>query len=239
MATTTYTITAGNKYGNSTATLILTVTPAAATPTLPTSTGGLPVIASFSANPSSVSPGSSAILSWNVLNATSAKLSGVGTLPPAAARRSIPHHHDICTGSLQQHRPEFGFDGCYGGGILTRYPDIYRRPTEHTLFFSQPFDHCLWQFYRLSWSVSNAATVSITGLGSVASSGTMIVTPSASMALQLVATNGYGTNYATTSITVGGSLPGPTGAIPHVSAFYANPPDIALGVIHYAHLGYV
>ncbi len=229
-ATTTYTITAGNKAGTSTATLVLTVTPAAATPAVPASTVGLPVIASFSANPSSVSPGSSAVLSWNVLNATSARLSGVGSVATSGSSSVYPA--TTTTYVLEAYNSTGQSSASTVVTVAGSSPvtPTYTGGLPNIVSFSaSPSTIAYGSSTVLSWSVSNASSVSITGLGSVASSGAMVVTPSASMVLQLTATNAYGTNYATTSIAVGGSSPGPTGTIPHISAFYADPPDIALG----------
>jgi hypothetical protein len=58
----------------------------------------------------------------------------------------------------------------------------------------------------------------------------MMVTPSSTMMLTLTASNSTGMNYATTTITVGsGSPPSPAGTVPHISAFYADPPSISAG----------
>ena len=90
-STTVYTLTATNAAGSVTATaqIIVSGTPPAPTPS-PTPTG-LPVINYFTASPSSISPGDSSTLSWDVDNATSVNIdNGVGLVISTGARVIFP-----------------------------------------------------------------------------------------------------------------------------------------------------
>jgi hypothetical protein len=70
------------------------------------------------------------------------------------------------------------------------------------------------QASTLSWNVENATSVEITGLGTVANSGTADVRPTQTTTYQLVARNNNGQTTAESSVTVSGVNPG-------------NPPTIA------------
>ena len=74
MTTTTYILTASNKYGSTRSTVLLTVGGTGAVPPAPASV--TPVINSFSATPSNISAGNTAVLTWNTTNATGASLNG-------------------------------------------------------------------------------------------------------------------------------------------------------------------
>ena len=68
------------------------------------------------------------------------------------------------------------------------------------------------QSSTLQWSVQNADSVSISSIGTVASSGTRSVSPTATTTYTLTATNGSGSATRTATVTVGGN--GPTIVFP-------------------------
>jgi hypothetical protein len=73
-ATTTYTLTATNAFGSSTATAVATV-------------GNLPAIASFTATPAKLAPGQSATLGWSATGATSLRIDpGVGAVTGSSVK---------------------------------------------------------------------------------------------------------------------------------------------------------
>ncbi|MHB8085510.1 MAG: hypothetical protein ACYDHZ_06770 [Dehalococcoidia bacterium] len=232
-ATTTYTITASNKAGSTESTALLTVGAAVTPPTppiTPSGSVGLPVITSFSATPSSISAGSSTVLNWSVTNATGAKISGLGNVatsgsssvyPTTTTTYVIEAYNSTGQSSASTVITVAGstVPPYSGGGV----PSIIA-------FSASPSIIEAGGSTILNWNVINATSVNITGLGPVASSGSMMVTPSSTIMLTLTASNALGTTYATTNITVGsGSSPSPAGAIPHISAFYADPPSISAG----------
>ena len=84
--TTTYTLTARNSVNDVTSTATVTVGPA---------TGGnpppsVPVIASFTANPTNISAGQSSTLQWTVQNSTSVSISSIGTVSATGTRSVSP-----------------------------------------------------------------------------------------------------------------------------------------------------
>jgi hypothetical protein len=75
--TTTYTVTAVG--GGSSTTCAITVT-----------VGALPVIASFTANPASISAGQNSTLQWSVQNSTSVSISSIGSVTASGTRSVSP-----------------------------------------------------------------------------------------------------------------------------------------------------
>jgi hypothetical protein len=80
-ATTVYTLTASNAAGVSSTATAQVIVSGTSTPSTPPTTYGLPVINYFTATPPEIYSGGSAILSWDVTNATSASINhGVGAV---------------------------------------------------------------------------------------------------------------------------------------------------------------
>jgi hypothetical protein len=89
-ATTTYTLTATNASGSISATCQVMVAGTPSTPSTP-SAAGAPVVNSFSANPPSITYGSSSALSWNVSNVTAVTIDpGVGTFASSGSTVVMP-----------------------------------------------------------------------------------------------------------------------------------------------------
>ena len=75
-----------------------------------------------------------------------------------------------------------------------------------TIFSASPPSIASGQSSTLSWSTTNATTVSINqGIGTVTASGTRSVSPTATTTYTLTATNGAGSATATTTVIVGSS----------------------------------
>ena len=206
-ATTTYTITASNKAGSTRATALLTVSTAVTPPTPPSGSAGLPVITSFSATPSSISAGASTVLSWSVTNATGAKISGIGSVATSGSSSVYPVTTTTYVLEAYNSTGQSSASTVITVAGSTVTPPYSGSVPNIISFAASPSAIAAGDSTVLSWSVANASSVSITGLGSMASNGSMIVTPSSTMMLTLTASNAYGTNYATTTIIVGGSAP--------------------------------
>jgi hypothetical protein len=91
-ATTVYTLTATNQFGTVTATarVLVTGTGTVPVPVPVPAAANQPVINSLTVEPSAVSTGGTASLSWNIANATSASLNqGIGTVNPVSGTQSI------------------------------------------------------------------------------------------------------------------------------------------------------
>ena len=78
----------------------------------------------------------------------------------------------------------------------------------------------------LSWQVSNADTVTISTLGTVALSGSQAVTPATTTTYTLTATHGTQTATANATVTVNS---GTTGGLPVIVSFAPNPATIDYG----------
>jgi len=82
------------------------------------------------------------------------------------------------------------------------------------------------QSSTLSWQVSNADTVTITTLGTVALTGSQAVTPAATTTYTLTATHGNQTATASATVTVNGAA---GGGLPVIVSFAPNPATIDYG----------
>jgi hypothetical protein len=185
-ATTTYTLTATNANGSSTASLTVVVTPLNA-----------PTINAFSAGAASVVHGQSTTLSWNVSGATSLSISGgVGTVSGASGSVSVTP-----TASTT-----YVLTATNASGSVTASAAItvVVAPVI-TSFTAAPASISSGQSTALDWQVSGATSLSINnGVGTVSgSTGSTIASPSASTTYTLTATNAAGTSTATASVVVG------------------------------------
>jgi hypothetical protein len=219
-ATTVYTLTASSATSSVTATTQVIVTGAAPPPT-PT---GQPVVNSFIASPSTISYGGSTTLSWSVTNATSVTIdNGVGAvgslgstvvIPAATITYTLTASNSAGSSTatalvLVSGLPP-GPSGLPVINYFTATPQVITGGSGSTF---------------LRWNVSNATSVSIdNGVGSVSSSGTLLLTLPSSTNLTLTATNSYGTVYLTLPITVSGVPLPPMFTVTSVTAL-ASPPS--------------
>jgi len=92
--TTTYTLTAVNAAGAMTKSVTVTVNSASVTTTVPVTpvpTGPLPV-ASFTVSPGGITPNGTAVLNWNVANASNVVIDqGIGPVPVSGSRAVSPN----------------------------------------------------------------------------------------------------------------------------------------------------
>ncbi len=201
-STTTYILTAGNSAGSTRATALLTVTGTTGTPQQPVS--GVPVILSFTASPTSISPGGSAILSWTTSNATGAAISGIGAVgtsgvtsisPSATTTYILTATNGINTAT--------GATSVVVTGTPTASPVPSSRPT--ILYFTaNPASVKLGGSAVLSWDVLNASSVVLQDYGPVQPSGNLTIYTSGTgtITFQLTAQNSVGSSVATTTIAV-------------------------------------
>lgn len=189
-ATTTYTLTATNAVGSVTKTVTVTVTPA------PTP----PVIASFTASPTSIVAGASTTLSWSVSRATSVSISpSVG----AVTGTSVSVSPATTT--------TYTLTATNGAGSVTQTTSVTVTPAPAlpviTSFGASPSSIAVGGASTLSWSVTGATSLSISpSVGGV--SGTSIsVSPAATTNYILTATNAVGSISSTLTVTVGTATP--------------------------------
>jgi hypothetical protein len=201
-ATTVYTMTAFSSAGTVTATTEVIVAAAAPTPT------GLPVVNSFTATPSIISLGDSSGLSWNVSNATSVSINnGVGNV--ALSGSTVVSPPTTTTYTLTATNAE----GSLTAAALVQVSGVPSPPSGLPVvnyFTASPPIISSGGSTTLSWDVSYATSVTIdNGVGSVASSGSMSVSPAGTTNYTLTATNAYGWRTMTVPVLVTGGG-GPT-----------------------------
>jgi hypothetical protein len=171
-----------------------------------------PVINSFSADASTVSPGQSTTLRWSVTNATAISIDhGVG---PVTGTSVVVQPIDTTTYTLT---------ATNSGGTSTSVATVTVRPPAPVIssFSANPASVAVGASSTLSWSVSNATSLSIDqGIGAVTGTS-MAVFPNVTTTFTLTAAGPGGTAMATATVTV---IPAPV-----ISAFSANPPSIAVG----------
>ena len=234
-ATTSYVLTATNKNGTSKSTVVLTVSGSTTAVTPTAASTGLPVIMSFSAAPSTVSAGGSSVLTWAVSNADGAKISGIG--PVAASGNTTVYPASTTTYVIEASNGA----GTSSASMMIVVSAPYTPPST-TLpaatsnlpsilsFTASPSTIISGSSTSLSWSVLNATGVTISGVGPVPTTGSLTVSPSATMTLTLTAQNTAGSNYATTTITVtSASSPPSTGSRPGIVAFSISPSSLSSG----------
>ena len=200
--TTTYQITASNGFGVVSETVALTVNPA-----MPV------VINTFQVTPESVVAGESALLSWDVANATSISIDqGVGAVPASGDLAVTP----LVTTTYR-------LTATNAGGDASATVTLTVLPLEAVIqsFTATPSAVPAGGDVSLAWVVSNADTISIDqGLGPVSATGSLIVNPDQTTTYQLTAENAAGSVSATVTVTV----------IPlQIDFFTASPRVIVLG----------
>jgi len=189
-----------------------------------TTPGKLPVINSFSANPSNISAGESSTLNWTVTGATAVSIDqGIGNVALTGPRAIAPSVTTVYTLTASS-----------SAGSVTATTQVIvsgAAPSPGGLpvinsFTASPSSISLGGSATLSWSVSNATSVTIdNGVGAVGSSGSSIVLPAVTTTFTLTASNAAGSDTATTLVIVSGVPSGPAGP-PVINYFTASPPVI-------------
>ena len=169
--------------------------------------------ASLSASPSSINPGGSAVLSWTSSNADSYSISpGVGSVSASGSVSVTPTQTTI-----------YALTATGPGGTATSSATvtvIYPAPTVSLTASPQTIQ--AGQSATLTWSSTNADNVSIDqGIGNIAASGSLTVTPMQTTTYTITATGPGGTVTSSASVTV--TYPAPTVTIS------VNPQTITAG----------
>ena len=189
-ANTTYTITATNAAGSVTATATVTVVPQ------PTVT--------FSASPSPVAPGQSSTLTWSSTNATSLSINqSIGAVSVPGGTRSVSP--SVTT--------TYTITGTNGGGSVNASATVTVSPLPTVTLTAAPTNVTAGQSSTLTWTSSNAASVSINQtIGAVTpiAGGTRSVLPGATTTYTITATNAVGSATASATVTYTPPPPGPT-----------------------------
>jgi hypothetical protein len=167
----------------------------------------------FSATPSQIAAGQSSTLAWNVTNATSVSITGVGTGLSAQGTQTVSPT-TTTTYNLTATGP--------GGQSVTASVTVTVGASKPAIirFGASPYHISQGQSSLLSWATTGAAKASISpSVGSVATNGSVSVSPATTTTYTLTATgaDGVTTVTAAVTVTVGG------GAVPTIVSFTASP----------------
>ena len=174
-----------------------------------------PAIA-LKAQPSTVTSGASTMLSWNASNADSVSISGVGIFPASGSVKLTPIVTTTYTATAT------GPAGKAESSTVVSVTTSGQKPT--VAFSAQPSNIAPGASAVLTWTTTNAASVSIAGVGTFAANGSVKVTPTSTVAYTATATGPGGTAASTTTVTVG-----PSQNPPPTIAFNAQPNSIPSG----------
>ncbi|HEY1184636.1 MAG TPA: OmpA family protein [Bryobacteraceae bacterium] len=204
-ATTTYTLTATGPNGSTTQTVQVTVGASSAQ------------ILRFAASPSSIATGGQSTLSWSTAGATTVSISpGIGTVAANGSTTVSPASTTVYTISAT---------GTDGKTVTAAAQVTVGAVTAQIVrFVANPGSIATGASTTLSWSTSNATTVSISpGVGNVAANGSVAVSPAATTVYTISATGTDGkTVTATAQVTVGA-------VTAQILRFAASPNTIGLG----------
>jgi hypothetical protein len=171
----------------------------------------------FIANPPQIQRGSTSTLSWRVLNADTVTIPGIGTVAAAGTAPVSPQQTTVYTltakNSVSEESANTSVDVISSAKLLYCY--------------AQPATIVAGEASTLYWSAPQADSVSIApGIGPVAKTGSVVVTPTTTTAYTLTATAGTNTTADQCGIvvTVGG-----TGGPPRIIRFSATPMTINSG----------
>jgi hypothetical protein len=188
-------------------------------------TGEQLVITSFNANPLSIAPGESSTLTWAVEGANHVEIDpGVGSVALNGSRVVTPSATTVYT--LVASNAAGKTASVTVHVVVSGAPSPSGAPVVNS-FGSSPSTISPGGSATLTWTVSNAMSVSIDhGVGSVASTGSTTVSPTATTTYLLTATNASGSTTATTVVAVTGTTPT---SPPVIVEFVASPPSIHPG----------
>ncbi len=197
---TTYTITANSSLGSNSAEVTVTVNQQAG-------------IEYFSADPDVIVSGGLTTLSWSIANADTVSIdNGIGNVPTQGSRAIYPESNTTYT--ITASGP-LGISSAEVTVTVNHPPGIED-------FSVDPAEIASGELATLTWSVSNADTVSIdNGIGNVPAQGSKVVYPENNTTYTITASNPLGISSAEVTVTVN--------PLPEIEYFTVNPDEIASG----------
>jgi len=187
-STTTYTATATGPDGSAQSSVNIVVISPGAKPTI-----------AFTAQPSSISSGGSAVLSWTTHNATSVTIANLGRFGPNGSTTVKP------TATTTYSAAATGPNGTASASTMVRVGGSTPAPT--VSLSAQPGTVINWDPLVLSWTSTNATSVSIAGVGTFGPSGSTTVTPSTTTTYMATATGAGGAANSSATVTVQPGVP--------------------------------
>ena len=181
--TTTYTLTATSPDGHSvTSPVTVTVGP-----------GSVPQVVTFAANPPTITAGQSSQLCWQVANATSISITGIGNGLAANACQTVSPATTTT----------YTLTATNASGQIQANATVNVGAVQIISFTSSPSFSISGQPVTLSWQTQNASSVVITGNGappqSLPANGTVVVAPDVTTTYTLTA---YGVGGQTVSVSI-------------------------------------
>ncbi|HYM11616.1 MAG TPA: OmpA family protein [Bryobacterales bacterium] len=177
--TTTYTLTATNRYGTVNATATVTVGPT-----------GVPRIVRFAATPPEILPGEQSTLNWEVENASSITISGLGTVQATGTSAVSPATTTTYTLTATN---------AQGSVTATAVVSVLPRAKVLNFTANPPSTQNPGDPVTLTWTTQGADEVVITGVGNVPVNGSVVVKPMATTSYSLTA---YGKRSQATAVVV-------------------------------------
>jgi hypothetical protein len=176
------------------------------------------VIQRFAANPATIMPGQTSILSWQVLNADEVEISGIGKVNNQGGTTPVTPDQTTTYRLTARNKTSEVTD------TVTVTVEQPVTPQVRIISFrAAPTDIRYGESSNLIWETENADTVTIDGIGSVRPTGATSVSPKETTTYRITATNKGGSVSSTATITV--IRP----AAPRISSFTAEPIEIGEG----------
>jgi hypothetical protein len=179
--------------------------------TMAAAAGKGPQLTSCFASPTNISPGESSTLNWSTANATSVNISqGVGSVALNGSVAVTP------TASTTYTVTATGASGPPATCSIAVTVGLASLP-RIVQFSAAPPNINGGQSSTLTWVVENATSVNISGVGNVALTGSLQVSPSLTTTYTITASNAQGSSTATTTVNVN------VIAAPSITGFTASP----------------
>jgi hypothetical protein len=172
-------------------------------------------IVRFSADPTSIQSGQTTTLVWEVLNADTVTISGIGNVDPKAGTSTVTLSQTTMFTLTAKNK---------SGEVNETLTVTVQRPEARILrFMAAPPAIASGEVSTLSWQTENATTVTISGIGSVQANASTTVSPTATTTYTLTASNQFGQVSATATVQV---TQGPATLAPRILRFAATPVEI-------------
>ena len=172
----------------------------------------------FTANPASIKSGATSTILWQVENADTVDITGIGAVDKTQGSSQVsPKETTTYKITAKNKNSE-------ANETITITVD---RPVVRILTFAaSPANINPGGTSTLAWQTENADTVEIDGIGKVNVNGTSMVSPRETTTYKLTARNQFGDVSATATVQVNGPGPGPVTQGPRIIRFDANPQEI-------------
>jgi hypothetical protein len=169
----------------------------------------------FQGQPQQIRAGETAVLNWQVENAETVSIDGIGNVDPRGGSTNVAPNETTTYRITARNRIS---------EVSETVTITVVRPDVRILFFTaSPMNVQEGGSTTLSWQTENADSVEISGVGGVAQNGSQIVTPTGNTTYTITARNRFGQTSAQVAVQV---TPRP---MPVVVRFTAAPAEIVAG----------